>query len=121
MQVMQVIYGESVQYNRNMHTCCCAYKLSSLRARVYDRVILLSYPLHTIAFISSYFTSAEHTHTGTRTRVPHTYSCAPERPPSLSLVSHTHTHVVHYNLECCRENGASAIHHFSSVSSLLEP
>lgn len=84
---------ESVQYNRNMHTCCCAYKLSSLRARVYDRVILLSYPLHTIAFISSYFTSAEHTHTGTRTRVPHTYSCAPERPPSLSLscVSHTHS------------------------------
>lgn len=112
---------ESVQYNRNMHTCCYAYKLSSLRARVYDRVILLSYPLHTIAFISSYFTSAEHTHTGTRTRVPHTYSCAPERPPSLSLVSHTHTHVVHYNLECCRENGPSAIHHFSSVSSLLEP
>lgn len=81
---------ERVQYNRNMHTCCCAYKLSSLRARVYDRVILLSYPLHTIAFISSYFTSAEHTHTGTRTRVPHTYSCAPERPPSLSLLCLTH-------------------------------
>lgn len=113
---------ENVQHNRNMHMCCCAYKLSSLQARVYDRVKLLSYHLHTIAFISSIFTSADHPHTGTRTRVPHTYSYAPERPPCLSLVSHTRIHVVHYNLECCRENGPKVqfITSASSVASLLE-
>lgn len=82
---------ESVQHNRNMHTCCCAYKLSNLRPRVYDRAILLSYRLHTIAFISSYFTSAEHTHT--RAHVCHT----PTRmhlnalPPSLLCLTHAFT------------------------------